>query len=245
MDVRKLGFGRKAFVRYGVESLGILAAVSFCCYDSWWPFLAWPVLFFWYLNMKKREFAEKRRMELRLQFRDMVQAVSAALAAGYSAENAFVEAWKDLQLLYSAETDMVQELASIRRKLDANQTLEHCLLDFADRSGLEEAENFAEVFAVGKRSGGDLIEIMKDTARTISEAVETQRQVETVLASRRYEMKFMNLMPGVIVLYLRVESPGFLNSLYHNATGICVTSLCLGLYILAMYLGKRMLQIEV
>lgn len=117
--------------------------------------------------------------------------------------------------------------------------------DLAERSGLEEAKTFAEVFAVGKRSGGDLIEIMKDTARTISETVETERQVALVLAARRYEQKIMNLTPFAIVLYLRMGCPGFLDPLYHNLIGIGATTLCLGIYVLAVYSGQRLLKIEV
>ena len=245
MDYRKYRLNGKLVFRYGLESMGMISTAAFCCYDSWWLCMLWPIFFFWYLRKKRQELIYKRRAELRVQFGDMVQAVAAALAAGYSAENAVQEARKDLQQQYSLQQDMVQELMTIQRRLDANQTLECCFAEFACRSGLEEAESFAEVFAVGKRSGGDLIEIMKDTARMISESVETQRQVETVLASRRYEWKIMCFLPVVIVVYLRLGSPGFLDALYHNVVGLCVTTVCLTLYVLGIYLGEKLLQIEV
>lgn len=245
MDYRNYRLSPKEKACYSFQVLAIVAVVAFCFYDAWWPFLGWPPLTVVYLRLKRRELADRRKAELRLQFQAAVQAIAAALSAGYSAENAVGEARRDLQLMYEEELDMVQELAAIQRKLDANQTLESAFGSFAQRSDLEEAQTFAEVFAVGKRSGGDLIEIMKDTARTISEAVETERQVEAVLASRKYEQKIMNFMPVAIVLYLRFGSPGFLDLLYHNPAGICVATLCLALYALAVYLGQRLLRIEV
>ena len=133
----------------------------------------------------------------------------------------------------------------MERKLDANQTIEAAMEDFAKRSGLEEAETFAEIFAVGKRNGGDLIGIMEDTARTITQIVETERQASMALASRRYEQKVMNLVPFGMILYLRIGCPGFLDPLYGNLAGICVMTSVLGLYLLAWHLGKRLLDIEV
>ena len=203
----------------------------------WWEFS---------IFVKRGErLAEERRKRLKLQFKDAVQSMAAALAAGYSAENAVREARKDLKLVYPESADMVQELAAMQRKLDANQTVEEAIRDFAARSGMEEAEMFAEIFATGKRNGGDLIAVMKDTARTITQTVDTERQVASVLASRRYEQRIMNVIPFAMILYLRLGCPGFLDPVYGNAAGICVMTGCLGLYLTARYLGRRMLEIEI
>lgn len=245
MDYGSYRMSRREKIRCLTEAGLLNGGVALCFYDSWWPFLAFPLLAYLYLREKKKELGRRRRERLKLQFRDAVQALAAALAAGYSAENAVREARKDLQLMYEESLDMVQELAAVQRKLDANQTLESAFWNFAQRSGLEEAETFAEVFAVGKRSGGDLIEIMKNTSRTISETVDTQRQVEGVLASRRLEQRIMSLMPFGILLYLRLGSPGFLEPFYHNLAGVCVASLCLCLYAFAVWLGQWFLKIEV
>ena len=129
--------------------------------------------------------------------------------------------------------------------MDANQTIEAAMEDFAKRSGLEEAQTFAEIFAAGKRSGGDLIGIMEDTARTITQIVETERQASMALASRKYEQKVMNLVPFAMILYLRIGCPGFLDPLYGNLTGICVMTGCLGVYLLAWHMGKGLLAVEV
>ena len=196
-------------------------------------------------SLKGQTLGERRRKELKLQFKDAVEGIAAALAAGYSAENAVREARKDLQLVYAGSADIVQELSAMERKLDANQTIEAAMEDFAKRSGLEEAETFAEIFAVGKRNGGDLIGIMEDTARTITQIVETERQASMALASRRYEQKVLNLVPFGMILYLRIGCPGFLDPLYGNLAGICVMTSVLGLYLLAWHLGKRLLDIEV
>ncbi len=232
-------------LRYGLEAAGLTGIGALCFYNSLWACFLFPLVLWRHGREQCRRMAERRRKELKLQFRDAVQGIAAALAAGYSAENALREAGKDLRLMYGADGDMVQELSAMERKLDANQTVEQVIWDFAGRSGLEEAETFAEIFAVGKRSGGDLIGIMGDTARSISDSVETERQILAALAARRYEQKIMNVIPFAMVLYLRVGCPGFLDPLYGNLPGICVMTACLGLYLGAWYLGERLLKIEV
>lgn len=245
MDYRRYQMSKKEYFRYGLEAAVLLGAVGLCFYDSFWVFLGYPAVLFFYLKEKGKQLAGKRRKALELQFRDAVQEIAAALAAGYSAENALTEAKKALELLYSSRLDMVQELAAMLRKMDAGQTMEEVMRDFAERSGLEEAMVFAEIFEAGKRYGGDLIEIMKNTARTISETVETERQISAALAAMRYEHKIMTGIPFAMILYLRLGSPGFLDVLYHNAIGIGAATICLCLYLGSWYLGKRLLEIEV
>lgn len=245
MDYRRYRFSRSETIRYGAEAAILTGVVALCFYNSVLALAVYPLVIFWYFREKKEQLAEKRRKELQLQFKDAVQGMAAALAAGYSPENAVGEARKELRLIYPENADMVQELSAIQRKLDANQTIEEAVRDFAFRSGLEEAETFAEIFAVGKRSGGDLIGIMKDTARTISQTVDTERQVASVLASRRYEQKIMNVIPFAMILYLRFGCPGFLDPVYGNTAGILAMTACLAVYLAAGYLSRRMLAIEV
>lgn len=245
MDYRTYQLKKEELFLTFLEAAVLMGLTAFCFYNSIWVCVAFPAVFPLYLREKQKILAERRRRELKVQFKDAVQSIAAALAAGYSAENALREAVKDLQMMYASDMDMVQEMAAMVRKMDSNQTMEAAIFDFAERSGIEEAQTFAEIFAVAKRGGGDLIGIMKDTARTISETIETERQVAAVLASKRYEQKIMNKIPFAMIFYLRTGCPGFLDPLYHNIVGICVMTVCLGLYAVAWYLGKEFLRIEV
>ncbi len=245
MDYRSYRPGKREKLLWSLEAGMLTGVIALCFYNSFWAFFLFPLVFLWLLREKGQSLGEKRRKALKLQFKDAVQGIAAALAAGYSAENAIREARKDLSLIYPGNADILQELSAMERKMDANQTLEATIEDFAGRSGLEEAQTFGEIFSVGKRSGGDLIGIMKDTARTIAQTVETERQVATALASRKYEQRVMNLVPFGMILYLRVGCRGFLDPLYGNAAGIAVMTACLGLYLAAWHLGKKLLDIEV
>lgn len=245
MDYRRYRPNKKEKMIFGLEAAALTSIISLCFYNSPWALITFPLVLLWLFREKGQVSGEKRRKELKLQFKDAVQGIAGALAAGYSAENAFREARKDLRLIYAENTDIVQELSAMERKLDANQTIEAAVEDFAKRCGLPEVETFGEIFAVGKRSGGDLIGIMQDTAETIGQIIETERQASMALASRKYEQKVMNLVPFAMILYLRMGCPGFLDPLYGNLVGISVMTATLGIYLLAWHMGKRLLDIEV
>ena len=165
MDYRRYCFRREEYIRYGLEAAGLSMVIAFCFYNSPVALILEIPVAFWYFREKRKKLSERRKEALKLQFKDAVQGMAAALAAGYSVENAVRETGRDLRMIYEENADMVQELAAMQRRMDSNQTLEEAMRDFAERSGIPEAETFAEIFTVGKRSGGDLIEIMEDTDR--------------------------------------------------------------------------------
>ena len=104
---------------------------------------------------------------------------------------------------------MMEELELMTRELSMNRTPEQLLSELADRSGLEDAVCFADIFHAAKRTGGNLVQIMEQTA-DIMEARETvQREIEVLTAGRRYEQRIMCMIPFGIILYIRTGSPGY------------------------------------
>lgn len=88
-------------------------------------------------------------------------------------------------------------------------------------------------------------EVLQTSWQTLGDKIDTQKEVDTMMASRRYEMKIMNLMPAGILLYLQISFRGFLDPMYGNAAGITVMSLCLAIYLAAVYLGRKMMDVRI
>lgn len=57
-------------------------------------------------------------------------------------------------MIYREDDMIVQEFRGIVSKLQMNQNLEELLQSLAVRSGIEDVRNFAEIFAIAKRSAG-------------------------------------------------------------------------------------------
>lgn len=227
------------------KGVGILVIVSYFFYRSIWAFFFFLPYLVYYFKKCKKEKERQQAERLRYQFKDGIMAVSAALNAGYSVENAFREGHKDLSLLYEKNEPVMKEFHQIIRGLDANERLEKLLSDFAERSGLEEVESFAEIFITAKESGGDFSVIIRTTAERIGARMEVKREIKTMAAAKNFEQKIMSLVPFIIMFYINLTSPGFFNELYGNALGVTVMTACLGIYLLSHYLAGRIMQIEI
>lgn len=197
------------------------------------------------MRQKKRQLVQKRRQQLEIEFKEGMSAVSAGLGAGYSIENAFIEAYKDMRLLYGERALITQELLQIKRQLSMNQTLEYALYDFAKRSGIEDILNFAEVFTAAKRNSGDLIGIIHQTVTILNEKADVEREIATLISAKQLEQKIMNIIPFFIIFYIGQGANSLLNALYHNILGIGIMTGCLLCYLLAIYASKKIVDIKV
>ena len=114
--------------------------------------------------------------------------------------------------------------------------------DFAKRSHVEEIEDFADLFTMGKRTGGNLRQLMESCLETISESVEMQRQLRINLSSKQLEFRIMGFVPFGILTYIGMTSAGFFDSLYHNMSGILIMSICFVTYLLAYLWGTKIIE---
>ena len=137
------------------------------------------------------------------------------------------------------------ELTLIMRGLKNNRTLEELVDDFARRSGVAEIKEFSAMFQIAKRSGGNLGDILKKCIGMIAEKMEVKQEIITIISAKKMENNIMCIIPLGIIVYVDITSPGFLNVLYHNPMGVCIMSICLGVYMFAFFLGQRIVKIEV
>ena len=188
---------------------------------------------------------EKRKKELTFQFRDLCESVVTALKAGYSADNAFREAYRDMVFLYGEKSDICRHLLEIDGGLQNNVPLEELLYDFGEESEVEEIREFAEVFSIARHTGGDLVRIMERTNALIQNRLEVEAEIDRLLQSRRFEQRIMDVVPFAIALYVQATSQGFFDALYHNPAGILVMTGCLGAYLAAFSLSEKIVEIRV
>ena len=90
-----------------------------------------------------------------------------------------------------------------------------------------------------------MIAIIRNTVDQISGKIEVKREIETLLAAKKYEYKVMSIIPYAIIAYMRLSFPEFMSYLYGNVLGIGVMTVCLLVYGSAYYLGVRILRIDV
>lgn len=238
-------FSAKEWILYLSQSILLCVLVDYLFYQNIWvlPFML-PVSFF-YLKWKNRQKIKNRKRRFNYQFKDALNAMSVAVQAGYSVENAVSACTRDLERLYAKEDDILREFHYIESQQRISVPVEDLFLDLGNRCQVEDVENFAAVFYTAKRTGGDMQNVIQKVARMLGDKIDVNREIETTLAAKKTEQLIMSLMPAGIILYLQMTSPGFLSVLYGNAFGICAMTVCLGIYAGAWWMGRKIVEIEV
>lgn len=221
----------------------LLAAYVF--YDSFAASVLMIPVGIFYMRDCISDLEEKKEREFLGQFRDSIQAVAAGLKAGYSVENAIRGAGRDMEPLYGPDKRIRREFSLMIRQLDMNMAAGPVLEAFAGRTGQEDVENFVNVFAAAKKSGGDSIAVIRNAVRLISDRIDTEKEIRTMIASQKLEFDIMCVVPFAIILYMKVTFGEFLGALYGNAAGICVMTVCLLIYAAAYRTGRKIVRIEV
>lgn len=207
------------------------------------PFLI-PV---WFLYMRDwiTDTSKKKEQQFREQFRDSIQEMATALKAGYSVENAIREVSRELGNMYEKDTRIRREYDRMTRQLDMKIPAVQVLEGLAERTGQEDVEDFVNVFSAAKKSGGDSILIIRNAVRIISEKIDTEKEIQTMTASKKLEFEIMCAVPFLMILYMKLTFGDFLDVLYKNTAGVVIMTVCLGIYIAAYCLGRKIIRIEV
>lgn len=245
MDYSKYTLTPQEMGKVIVWAVGFVGTISYLFYNTLGGLLAVPFGIFIFGKREKRAGKKRRKMELAKQFLEAIQVVSNALSSGYSMENAWIEAEKEMQQLHGTKALMTLELHHMNQSLGLNESLEHLLEDFALRSEVEDICNFSEVFSFAKKSGGDLIHIIETTAFHMRAKNEVENEIDVLIASKRLEQKIMNVIPIFLLAYLRLSSFDYIQQLYGNLFGILFMTVCLGVYVLAIVLAEKIMNIQV
>lgn len=237
------GYSRRNNLAENLRDLGkgllVAGLFTYFFYRSIWalPFMA-PVGWF-YLRRSRRHWRRRSDRQLLIQFRECIQAVAAAMRAGYAVENAFLDCITDIRSMFGENCAMERELRKLRQGLANNVTLELLLAEMGQRSGLEEIREFAEVFGIAKRNGGSIPAIIDAASDSISRRLAAAEETETLLSARKLEQRVMNAMPFMIVWYVEASNPGYFDMLYGNLSGVAVMTVCMGIYLVAYALSER------
>jgi tight adherence protein B len=238
-------FSQKEKIALHLNGVLIVLVFAYFFYRSLWAVPLLIPLFFVYYRYGSITLILKKQELLRLHFKEVMELVSIGLKAGYSAENAFIEAHIEMRPLCGADSPMDKMLAFIKSGIENNIPIEKRIGEAGLKSGINEIQEFAGVFTVAKHNGGNMIETVERTASMIGEKIETEKEIAVLLSARKGEQKIMNIVPFFILLYLDITSPGYFKILYHNLSGVVIMTVCLVIYLLAFGLSVMMLTVEI
>lgn len=235
----------KEYLLYGLlfELLAVIIAYFF--YDSIYPII-FPNLFIKKFFRFISDYLKfKRDSRIKQEFLDFINSISASLSTGYSLENSISESELTIQNIYGKDSIISNEINIMKRKLLLNIPVEKLFEELAERTDIEEIISFSEILIISKKSGGDIISIIKNTVTAIRNNISVAEEINTSISARKFEQLIMIAMPLLIFVYIDFTQPGFFSPLYHNIVGIFISSICLCIYLFAICLSRKILKIEV
>ncbi len=206
--------------------------------------LKWPTII-------TNSLRDKRQRELGKQFKDALQAIAAEISSGRSFLNIILDGaiTDSLKILYGDKKKkgyIIQEFEFIAKEM-RNQVPERVVLrDFANRSGVEDIQNFVDVFLIGRDESGQINEIIQRTSNMIIEKMDINEEIETLISQKKNEQKIMTILPIGMIMFISLVAPDYMAPMYNTIfPGRVVMSSALGLIIFAYYLSKKITDIEV
>lgn len=245
VDYNVYTFSKVALLKNYLMGIGYFFVMGMIFYQSISLSLMASIGVILYIRERRSRHVKARKKDLLLQFREGMYALGSSLSAGRAVEQAFVQSLSDLCIIYNEDADIVIEWQLIVHKIRMNETVEVALTDFSNRAHMEDIYNFVSVFVMAKKSGGDLVRIIKETTRMINEKIEIQKEIDVLITQKKFEQQILSyIIPGMI-LFFTFTSPGFLAPLYNNLTGRAIMTLALFLYVVSGQIGKKIVEIEV
>lgn len=186
---------------------------------------------------------ERRKKKLRLQFRDFLSSLSTSLSGGMNISDSIKRAYGDLALQYTEKSYIVNEIKEMILANQNNVPFEKSISDFGKRSEVTDIENFATVFSICLRTGGNFKEIVRRTYDIISEKMIIFEEIQTKLTSNKMQLRAMNVIPIVIVGMMKGMSSQFAEG-FTSLVGVISITIALGVFVAAYKIGNKIMDIK-
>lgn len=201
---------------------------------------------FTFPKMRTRQIIDSRKRALSIQFKDWLYSLSSSMSAGRSIEMAFKESYRDLEIIYpNPDTPIMQELTHMIRCIEMNETVEKVIVEFAERAHIEDIMNFAEVIKISKRSGGNLVDVIRSTSNVIGDKIETKNDIETSISGKKFESRILCCMPIAMVALLTATAYDYMEQVFTTFVGHVVMTVAIAMFVVAFLIGEKIMDIEV
>lgn len=177
---------------------------------------------------------------LTIQFKDMLDSLNSSVSAGNVMQRAFVDAQTDMEFQYGADSFIVKELKTINNGVVNGKVIEDLVADFGERSHNEDVTNFANVFKIAQRRGGNMRSIITETKNIITDKIEIEQEIHSVVNGTKNELNIMMLMPLLIVPMMS----SFAQEGDNQVINIAVKLAGIVIFVVAYIIGRKITDIK-
>ena len=244
MDYRVFKPDTGFVVSVGLVSTALSVVVSLLFYDTWRGILLLAVFAPMVWREMKMRCLHRQKRQMKTEFRETIILLSGNLEAGYSLENAMAETYRMLADDRRAYPIMQGELYRIVNGIACGQSVDELFLEFGERSGVQEILDFAGLLQFAKHFGGNISRLIRQTATNFADVAMLETEIDTLVAAKRLEGRIMLAVPFLVLVYMRVLNPEYVQPLY-TAGGSIIMTICLVVIGAAAMWIEKIVRIEV
>ena len=193
------------------------------------------------INSKKNS-KEKKCALLQAQFKDALQYIKNGVDSGESLKNAIKNAANGLKALYGDNSEITHAFKKMHVKIETGHEIANEFCELGKTLYIREAVEFAELYTILKRNGGNLSEVLAAEIESIRDRINLKRELNVTIAEKKGEFNIMLCIPYFILIYLKVFAADLTEPLYHNVKGIFFMTAMLMAYILLYLTGRTIIK---
>ncbi|MDO5014547.1 MAG: hypothetical protein Q4E28_01140 [Clostridia bacterium] len=183
---------------------------------------------------------KKQQNVLRLQFVDFLDFINSSILAGNNTFISLHQVHNEMVRMHGDKSLIARESLKIKRGLDNSVTPEQLLTDMGNNCGVEEIEIFADAFHICNRNGGNIAKLIFDSKKVISEKIQTENEISTILASSKNEVYLLFIMPFIVSLAMKY----LLNYTVDNMS-LIVRIIAEIIFVFSFYIGQRITDFKI
>lgn len=235
----------RRFLRWCAAGILCQTLACYFFYNSWiaFPFLT-PISGILIYRQWKGWKAQVL-LDIEAGFKDWLYYVKGGLTSGKSIEYAILSCRENFKSCIGAGNPILLGLNQVYRGMELRVPIEECIRHLGEETQVEVIQDFAVVFEIAKRQGGHMAATLERTIQQIYDSVDLRMEITAMISAKKMEQRIMCVMPFGILFFIGRASGGYFSSLYHNATGVVIMSICLCVYIFGVWWGEKLTEVRV
>lgn len=137
------------------------------------------------------------------------------------------------------------EIDRLLREMRIGGTLEQSLLNMSARLKSPDLDAALSAVLIGVQVGGNLGRVLESTGATLREMSRLEGVVRSKTSEGRAQLWVLGLFPVAICLALKLVDPDYFVPLQTTAIGSIVTSVALVLWLTALLVARKIMQVDV
>lgn len=170
---------------------------------------------------------------------DALDLMARSMQAGHAFTSALQVAAKE------ASPPLSHELRTVFEEINFGISTAHALQALAARVASDDVRYFVVAVIIQSETGGNLADILKNTAQLIRERQKMAGVVRVLSAEGRISALILSLLPFALAAVMSLLNPGFISRLWTDPMGLQLVYVSLTLMALGILWMWRLIQIRV